>query len=195
MATSVARKDAPVQFLFTVSHDAPLISGFKINSDGSLEPVPGSPFVTSMPMRSVVALHNTLIVATEDSMATFIVNKNTGAIQQSDVVKTGAISQLVPGRSEDVAIATMRSGVTAFSVFNGKIKALPDSMTANEMVSAKSQPAAVLDATGRFIYVADAAKAELSAFQIENGRTIPLPTPAYPVPHGTAAMAVVKPNQ
>ena len=196
MATPVAKKDGTAQFLFTVSPDASLMNGFRINGDGSLAPVAGSPFVTGMPMHSAVSVHQTLVVAGKNTISAFAVDKDTGAIQLTDTVKMGSISKLVAGHTDDVVVAKTSAGPTAFRLSEGKLKALPETMAESELASAKGPPpSAVLDASGRFMYVTDATKAELDAFQIENGKPRALSPAAYPLIHGSAAVALVKPEQ
>jgi hypothetical protein len=194
---TVARKDGPAQFLFTVSPDSPLMDGFRINGDGSLSPVLGSPFVASVPMRFAVSAQNALIVASQDAIFAFAVDKETGAIRQTDSAGTGGVSQLMTDVPAGTVLATTSAGTVAFTVSGGKLKALPGSMTASQLASARAQaqPAAVLDASGRFMYVVDAAKAELAAFQVESGKPVPLSPSAYPVPRGTTSVALVKPEQ
>jgi 6-phosphogluconolactonase (cycloisomerase 2 family) len=74
----------PAQFLFVGDGVAPLITGFRINGDGSLAPVPGSPFVISVPARSLVAIHGTLVIADGKGIVAYKVDKQTGSIQQID---------------------------------------------------------------------------------------------------------------
>src|ERR1700761_4689980 len=56
---------AGTQFLFMGDSSASAISGFRINQDGSLMPVPGSPFSTAAPVHAVTSMHGALIVANE----------------------------------------------------------------------------------------------------------------------------------
>src|SRR5581483_4859867 len=97
MAAAVPKNSAQ-QFLFTASMDSPLISGFVIHKDGSLSPVPGSPFVIDGPVRSLKSLHNMLIVGAEKTIITFTVEENSGVLQQTESINTsmsdldGAIS-------------------------------------------------------------------------------------------------------
>jgi hypothetical protein len=130
MATPVPRKDAPAQFLFTVSPDSQLMIGFRINEDGSLAPVAGSPFVTSMPMRFAVSVHGALIVASKDTIFAFAVDNETGMIQQTSAFQTGAISQLMTNLPGDMVLAATQAGAIPFLVSNGKLMALPGQMTA-----------------------------------------------------------------
>jgi hypothetical protein len=156
MAAEVPRNDGHAQFLFTTAPNSVLVSGFKVNIDGSLAPVAGSPFLLSAPARAVASANMTLIVEGNDTVTAFAVDKETGSIQQSD--------------SLSVSTAT------------------PD-------LSSPAMPAsrhAVLDANGRFMYVVDASKAELTAYQIEGGKLVVL-VASYPVPEGTSSIALVQP--
>ncbi|HZD96442.1 MAG TPA: hypothetical protein VE133_19430, partial [Candidatus Sulfotelmatobacter sp.] len=69
------------QFLFLGDAGSPLLTGYKINPDGSLAPVPGSPFPINAPARSLKSLNNTLIVATEGTMTVYSVDKENGSLQ------------------------------------------------------------------------------------------------------------------
>ena len=194
MAGNVSKKDPPSQFLFATSPDSRLMHGFKINSDGSLAPVSGSPFVTGIPLRSLASVQNALIAAGEDTILAFTVDQETGSIRQSDAIKTAAISRLTADLPANAVIATTSAGSIAFRVAKGKLEPLPGEIAASKPASTKAQapPSAVLDASGRFMYVVDAGKAELAAFHVEQGRPKALSPPAYPLPSGTSAIALVK---
>jgi hypothetical protein len=51
---------------------------------------------------------------------------------------------------------------------------------------------AVLDASGRFMYVIDGAKGELHGYGVNGGKLTELAAP-YPVPRSTSGIAIVKP--
>ena len=52
---------------------------------------------------------------------------------------------------------------------------------------------AVLDASGRFMYVTDVDRRELLAFRVENGKPLALSSSATPIASATNSMAIVKP--
>jgi 6-phosphogluconolactonase (cycloisomerase 2 family) len=52
---------------------------------------------------------------------------------------------------------------------------------------------AVLDASGRFMYVADVDRRELLAYRVENGKPLALSSSAIPIAGATSSMAIVKP--
>lgn len=193
MAGEVSKKDPPTQFLFAASPDSRLMTGFRINSDGSLAPVAGSPFVTRSQVRTLAAMPNALIAADQNTIFAFAVDKETGSIRQTDAVKIAAISRLTPDLPANVVIATTGTGKVAFHLLKGKLEPLPEEIVASEIASTQAQPSsAVLDASGKFMYVVDAGKAELAAFQVEHGKPVALSPPGYPVSRGTAAIALVK---
>ncbi|HKV92792.1 MAG TPA: hypothetical protein VJW20_09615 [Candidatus Angelobacter sp.] len=197
MATTVS-KNSGQQFLFVASADSPLMNGFKIGRNGSLMPVPGSPFVSNGPSRFLASVQGTLIVASGNTVSAFQVNAGTGAIQQADAIRTSRISRLMTDLPANVVVATTEAGPVAFLISHGKLKALPGSVAASEIASMKlqPQPAAVLDSSGSFMYVADAGKAELAVFPVENGKLSTLsPSATYPLPHGAASIALVRPEQ
>jgi 6-phosphogluconolactonase (cycloisomerase 2 family) len=194
MADAVDRRDPSPQFLFAAYPDARLIIGFRINRDGSLAPVSGSPFVTRTPLGLLLSVGNALIAAGQDTIFAFSVDQETGSIRETDAIKTAAIARLLPDLSTNAVIATTSAGKMAFRLSKGKLQALPEEMATTETASAKGQssPSAVLDASGRFMYVVDAGKAELQGFQVGQGKPAALSPPSYPVSRGTRAIAVVK---
>lgn len=197
MAATVSKNSAQ-QFLFAASADSPLMNGFKIGKNGSLAPVPGSPFVSSEPPRFVTSAHGTLIVAGENTITAFRVNAETGSIQQTDAVRTGRISQLMTDLPANRIVAATQAGPVAFHVLNDQLMVLSGPAAASEVASMKGQPSssAVLDASGRFMYVADGSKAELAVFTVENGKLSAFsPSATYPLPHGAATIALVRPEQ
>ncbi|HEY7401935.1 MAG TPA: hypothetical protein VIB39_00305 [Candidatus Angelobacter sp.] len=194
MAGDVGKKSPSTQFLFAASPDTRLMNGFRINSDGSLAPVPGSPFVTRTPLRSLASLENALIAAGEDTVFAFAIDSETGTIRQTDRVKTASITGLTASPSAKAVIVTTSVGNVTFRLSQGKLEALPEEMTAAAAASIKSQSpsSAVLDSSGRFMYMVDTGKAELQAFQVDHGKPAALSPHAYPVSRGTAAIALVK---
>jgi hypothetical protein len=72
MATTVP------QFLFVGDPATPLVSGFRINNDGSLAPVPGSPFPLGFTPRALWSTDNLLLAVTQDGATAFAVDRETG---------------------------------------------------------------------------------------------------------------------
>lgn len=147
MAATVSR-----QFLFLSDAGAPLITIFKINGDGSLAPIPGSPFPISAPARALKSAQDLLIVEGESGASMFKVNRETGLLEPA-----------------------------------------ANALSASELQSsATSGPEmAVLDRSGRFMYVADVNQSQLLAFRIENERVASNPT-AYPIPANCSSVALVE---
>jgi hypothetical protein len=191
MSAEVPRSSSPAQFLFTASANSPLLSGFRINADGSLAPVPGAPFVIGASVRAIASVRGTLLVADGAGIRAFSVDQETGAIRQSDSIRAGPITDLVSDPQADAATAVSPAGALALRVMDGRLQTQPAPMAA---ASAESQTSrqAVLDATGRFMYVVDVNKAELMALRIQNGKPIPLSPQAYPLPRGTSFITLVK---
>jgi 6-phosphogluconolactonase (cycloisomerase 2 family) len=78
----------PAQFLFLGQSDAPLVTAFRINSDGSLAPVAGSPFAVGAAARELTFVGNTLTVASEAGVQAFTVDKETGSIHEGGLAKS-----------------------------------------------------------------------------------------------------------
>jgi hypothetical protein len=97
-------------------------------------------------------------------------------------------------------ISTSEGAVTAFKVDKeaGSIEqiTLPASSMADADPSSSATTGpqlAVLDRSGRFMYIADVNRAELLPFRVENGRLSALSRAVIPIPSGTTSIAIVKP--
>lgn len=171
------------------------MSGFKINHDGSMTPVPGSPFPTTAPVHAAVSLHGALVVASEASLTAFAVDKETGFIQPTDSIKAVAVKSLETDSAENAILATTQKGTLAFRVSNGKLEPLPAAraVSAQEQSVTTHSPSAVLDASGRFMYVLDATRAEIAAYRVDQGKPVPLSPSAYPIARSANSLTLVKP--
>jgi len=190
MSAEVPRSNGSAQFLFTASPNSPLLSGFKINEDGSLTPVPGSPFVIGTPARAIVGVHDALLIADGAGITVFSVDMETGAIRQTDSAKAASISDLLNDPQMNAAIAVSAAGALALRVVDGRLQAQPAPMAQAPAVAQTSRHA-ILDATDHFMYVIDIGKTELMAFRIQNGKPLPLSPQSYPLPKDTAFITLV----
>jgi hypothetical protein len=191
MSAEVPRSNGSAQFLFTASPNSPLLSGFKINADGSLTPVPGSPFVIATPARAIVGVHDALLIADGAGITVFSVDMATGAIRQTDSAKAAFISDLVSDPQMNAAIAVSASGALALRVVDGRLQAQPAPMTAQVPAVVQTSRQAILDVTDHFMYVIDIGKTELMAFRTQNGKPLPLSPQSYPLPKDTAFITLV----
>jgi hypothetical protein len=190
MSAEVPRSNGSAQYLFTASPNSPLLSGFKINEDGSLTPVPGSPFVIGTPARAIMGVHDALLIADGAGITVFSVDMETGAIRQTDSAKAASISNLVSDPQMNAAIAVSAAGVLALRVVDGRLQAQPAPMAQAPTVAQTSRHA-ILDATDHFMYVIDIGKTELMAFRTQNGKPLPLSPQSYPLPKDTTLITLV----
>jgi hypothetical protein len=191
MSAEVPRSNGSAQFLFTASPNSPLLSGFKINPDGSLTPVPGSPFVIGTAARAIVGVHDALLISDGAGIKVFSVDMETGAIQQTDSINAATISNLVSDPQRNAAIAVSPAGALALRVVDGKLQVQPAPM-AQAPAEAQTSGQAILDATDHFMYVIDVGKTELMAFRTQNGKPLPLSPQSYPLPRGTVFITLVE---
>ena len=190
MSAEVPRSNGSAQFLFTASPNSPLLSGFKINTDGSLTPVPGSPFVIGASARAIVGVHDALLLADGASVRVFSVDMETGAIRQTDSAKAATISDLVSDPQMNAAIAISPAGALALRVVDGRLQAQPAPM-AQSPAQPQTPRQAILDATDHFMYVINVGKTELMAFRTQNGKPLPLSPQSYPLPKDTTFITLV----
>jgi hypothetical protein len=191
MSAEVPRSNGSAQYLFTASPNSPLLSGFKINADGSLTPVPGSPFVIGTSARAIVGVHDALLIADGAGIRVFSVDMESGAIRQTDLAKAVTISDLVSDPQMNAAIAVSPAGALALRVVDGKLLTQPAPM-ARAPAAAQTSRQAILDATDHFMYVIDVGKTELMAFRTQNGKPLPLSPQSYPLPKDTAFITLVE---
>jgi hypothetical protein len=119
MAAGVPQADAPAQFLFTTAPNSLLITGFKVNNDGSLLPVRGSPFLLSSPARGVTSVQRSLIVVGDSTLTVLAVDKETGSIQQTDLVSA-------PTAASDLSSLAMSASRQAVLDANGRFMYVVD---------------------------------------------------------------------
>jgi hypothetical protein len=189
----------PSEFLFTSDPSAGLILGFKINSDGGLSPVPGSPFEVADSPRLVAAIGNHLVVAGQSTLAAFAVDRETETISQSDVLAVPPISNLVTEQpSSATAIATTAKGQLVIRILNNKIqitRASERSMIGSSADAAvgRSRNEEAMDASGKLLYVLNTRDGTVSAFQVRDGKVTPLSPSSYPAGHGASSLAITAP--
>jgi hypothetical protein len=185
---------APAQFLVTGDPGARTIVAFRINSDGGLSPVPGSPFATADAPRSLAALGGTLIVAGDRGITAFKVDKQPGAVVKSDSVAANSLSQLVVDSRSSVVFANSPQGMLSIRANDGKIAMAPASGLAEGRAGQfPAESKAVLDATGKFLYVLNPDRAEISAFSVRNDRAVALSPAAYRGGRGAPSLILVRP--
>lgn len=189
----------PSQFLFTADPSAGVILGFKINSDGGLSPVPGSPFVAPESPTLLAASQKDLLVANKSGLTAFEVNRETGTITKMDSVAMPSITNLSVDSADGIVFATSGTRRTEVQVVNGKIQfgAVSGIMLMNTGTSSKagevSASQQVKDATGEFSYALNSSTGEISAFRVEGSSLVPLSPATYPAGHAAVSLAVAKP--
>ena len=189
----------PSQFLFTADPSAGLILGFKINSDGGLSPVPGSPFIAPNSPTLLVANGKDLFITNMNGLTAFGVNRETGTITKLDSVAMPSITNLSVDSSDGTVFATSGTRRTEVRVVNDKIQLgevsgimLMRSGTSSvaEEASASQQ---VKDASGQFSYALDTNTGEIAAFRVDGASLVPLSPATYAAGHAAVSLAIAKP--
>ena len=191
--TPTASKEVPraPQFVFVGDPGSPLMTGFRINSDGALTPVPGSPFSISAAVQAETSLPGTLIVATQTSINVFTVDREAGSIQQIDSIKASGVQSLHADAAASAIFATTQQGTIVYRMSNGKLQPLSMEV-ASALTMPKENPSmAMLDGSGQFMYVMNQSKAEIQAFRVDQGRPQPLTPSAYPASRGANSITLV----
>lgn len=189
----------PSQFLFTADPSAGVILGFKINSDGGLSPVPGSPFVTPNSPTLLVANGKDLFAADEAGLTAFAVNRETGTINKLDSVAMPPITNLTVDSSDQTVFATAGTRRTEVRVVNSKLQLGEVSGImllrpgASSGAGEESAGPQVRDASGQFSYALNSSTGEISAFRVEGSSLVPLSPATYPAGHAAVSLAIAKP--
>lgn len=187
----------PTQFLFTADPAAGVILGFKVNRDGGLSAVPGSPFVAPNSPRLLIASGKDLFVANAAGLTAFAVNSETGTITKLDSVAIPSITNLTVD-SDGMAFATSGARRTQVRVVNNKLQlgSVSGIMLLRPGASAAGESgvsAELKDASGQFFYSLDSKAGEISAFRVEGATAVPLSPASYPAGHGSISLALVTP--
>ena len=167
------------------------MTGFRINPDGSLTPIPGSPFSISAPVQAETSLPGILIVAAQASINVFTVDQEAGSIQQTDSIKASGVQSLRADASASAILATTQQGTIAYRMSNGKLQPLSMEVAAALAVPKENPSMAMLDSGGQFMYVMNQAKAEIQAFRVDQGKLQPLTPAAYPASRGANSITLV----
>ncbi len=181
----------PKQFLFITNPDAGLILGFEVNGDGGLSPVPGSPFVASDSPDLVAATGSNLLVAGKSTLAAFTVDKQTGAIRETDSVAVHAISSFIAQPSPETVLANTAGGTLAIRVVNSKLQitsasgATPATAESESLLSRK-----VKDVTGKFVFVLDPSAGSITTLSTQDDKALARSLSAG---HGASAITISVP--
>lgn len=122
----------------------------------------------------------------------FSVDKESGAILQTDAIQAGPVNELLRDPATNAVVAVTPTQRLLVSAVQGKLQVLP----AGNMLSAREAttlPPAVLDASGKFMFVVDSTRSQLMAFRVEDRKPVPLSPASYPLPGGSASITLVKP--
>jgi 6-phosphogluconolactonase (cycloisomerase 2 family) len=180
----------PSQFLFTADPSAGVILGFKINRDGGLSPVPGSPFVMADSPRLVAGTGENLFVAGRTKLILFVADKETGSIKKADVASVQEPAVLVADSPTGMVFASTLRGELAVRVVNHRMEI---SSVANAASGLARPQTSVIDATGRFMYTLNPDGATISVSSMRDGAREPTSLRSYPAGHGSTSLAILKP--
>jgi hypothetical protein len=107
------------QFLFVGDPATPLVSGFRINDDGTLAPVPGSPFLVGFTPRALWSIGNLLLAVNQDGATAFAVDRETGTLElqhPAALPDDVSISELLAAKPR---IATFDSSARFWYIIDG----------------------------------------------------------------------------
>lgn len=185
------------------------LQGFRINGDGALTAVAGSPFPIGDAPHKLLASGDSLIMAGSAAIIVFQVDKVSGALRQTDSVS--AISpQLAIDAVNNLVYSTSNGETMTYRLANGMLRTIGSSpevaqpkntmamsSSANTMASSgtmSSAGGAVIDATGSFAYALNSTTGQIDAFRVSSDKRLtPLDPPGYPAGQGATSLAIVAP--
>lgn len=177
-------------FLFTTNPGSRTITGNRVKSDGTLVPLPGPTIITDDSPREITAMHDALVVAGERTLRAFLVDKDSGAITQTDSADLPMASSLSADPSSMTVQASSPAGVFSFRVEHGRLIARPaDGNTDSNGGTERNRSA--LDPTGKLFFVLDPSAAQISIYRVNGDQTTMLAS--HPVSRGTSSIALAAP--
>ena len=181
------------EFLYTADPSSGLLSGYRISADGSLTPVPGSPFVADHPPQKLAALRNVLLMAAKTTITAYEVDQESGSIRRTDSLPLKDIAALTVDVSSGAFYASTGKGILAYKVTGGRLHPAPAPTAFPQAPPDTRAGDSALDRTGKFMYVLDHAAAVVSAFRVKNLGLVPLSPASYPTSRGTLSLAIAAP--
>jgi len=204
MAASVPDANPVAEFLFVADLKSTSLLGFRIGGHGSLSPVTASPFPVGDKPAKIVASGDSLIMAGSAAIIVFQVDKETGALRQTDSIAAGT-PDVVVDSAAGIIHSTANGETTSYRLVKGSLKTIGSSPATIQNKALFLSPAAsrvpglpgenaVIDATGAFAYVLNAKTDQIDAFKIGSDRTLlPLNPPVYAAGEGAVSIALVAP--
>jgi hypothetical protein len=209
--TMSAKVNSVVEFLFVANENekSNSLQGFRINGDGALAAVTGSPFLIGDTPHKLLASGDSLIMAGSAAIIVFQVDKVSGALRQTDSVS--AISpQVVIDAVNNLVYSTSNGETMTYRLANGMLRTIGSSpevaqpkntmamsSSATTMASSgtmSSSGGAVIDATGSFAYALNSTTGQIDAFRVSSDKRLtPLDPSGYPAGQGATSLAIVAP--
>jgi 6-phosphogluconolactonase (cycloisomerase 2 family) len=216
-----AKVNSVVEFLFVADEKSNSLQGFRINGDGALAAVMGSPFPIGDTPHKLLASGDSLIMAGSAAILVFQVDKISGALRQTDSVAAGS-PQVALDAANNLVFSTSNGETMSYRLMNGMLRPIGSSpqlaqpkstiaantsaantgaagtitaSSSNIAVSSGSRAGgAVIDATGSFAYALNPATGQIDAFRVVTGqRLTQLNPPAYFAGPGAVSIALVAP--
>jgi hypothetical protein len=185
------------QFIFLTGPGG--VSGFRIESDGSLSATPQRAVAPPEPPAGIFGLKASLAIVGQNSVSFYSVDPETGMTTFRRTFMLDSVIHAEVDPSGRTVLLTSRGDELMLEERNGEMMAIPLGISKNKVSDAQRaaarplMPAAVLSRDQKFLYVLDRSAAQIHAFRIEGKQPVPLTPASYPVTAGSAALALVAP--
>jgi hypothetical protein len=137
----------------------PMLSASQTHADGSTSTVPGSPFVVAEVPQRLMALGPYLLVKGESSISVFDVDRETGALKQTELLPAPLLRDIVANPVDSTVFLLDENAVSGFRLENGRLIALPGSPFPVLLEGARQQIPKALALSGDSLFVAFPANA------------------------------------
>jgi len=181
---------AVVPFLFTLNPGSRTISGNRVQQDGTLIPLSPPPVITDETPLEITSVGDALVVAGERTLRAFLIDKESGAIRQTDSADVPMASELSVDPSSMTVRATSPAGAFSFRVAQGRLIARPADGN-QDSAGETDRNRSALDPTGKFFFVLDPSAAQITIYRVNGDQLTVLES--HPVSRGTSSIALAVP--
>jgi hypothetical protein len=201
--TMSAKVNRVVEFLFVADEKSNSLQGFRIEGDGALSAVTGSPFQIGDTPHHLLSSGDSLIMSGSAAIIVFQVDQTSGALRQTDSVAASSPDVII-NPVTGILSSTANGETTSYRLVKGLMQTIGSS-PATIQNKALLSPAAgripglipentVTDATGAFAYALNTKTGQIDAFKVASDKRLtPLDPPSYPAGQSAVSIALIAP--
>ncbi|HET9791159.1 MAG TPA: hypothetical protein VFR08_07640 [Candidatus Angelobacter sp.] len=191
--TMSAQVNRVAEFLFVADEKSNSLQGFRINGDGALSAVTGSPFQIGDTPHHLLSSGDSLIMSGSAAIIVFQVDQISGALRQSDSVAASSPVVAVDPVN-NIVYCTSNGETTSYRLVKGMLRTIGSAPQVAQSGTASFSGGPVIDATGSFAYALNTNTGQIDAFRVAGDKRLtPLDPPAYRAGNGAVSIALIAP--